>query len=91
MLIFAWVMLSVVLLAMVGEQVQEMQLAHWLPTTKIEWLGLPDWVGLLFAVFSTLETLFAQVLAAVLVVGSYFAAKMRARGQRISESLEAHT
>ena len=35
MLVFTGFMLGVVLLVMVGEQAQEMQLAHWLPTTTI--------------------------------------------------------
>jgi high-affinity iron transporter len=64
----------VVLLVMVGEQAQEMQLARWLPTTPIQ-LPVPDWMSLWFAVFPTAETLGAQFLAAVLVVGSYFFAR----------------
>jgi high-affinity iron transporter len=82
MLVFTGVMLGFVLLVMVGEQAQEMQLAHWLPTTKIEWLAVPDWAGLWFAVFPTVETLSAQLLAAVLVLGSYFAARMQAKAKR---------
>ena len=66
-----------VLLVMVGEQAQEMQLAHWLPTTQISWLThvIPAWMGLWFSVFPTVETLVAQAIAAVLVIGSYFAAQ----------------
>lgn len=67
-------MLGVVLLVMVGEEAQEMQLAHWLPITPIATLqnAIPDWMGLWFAVFPTVETLLAQTLAAVAVIGSYF-------------------
>jgi hypothetical protein len=63
---------------MVGEQAQEMQLAHWIPTTQIPALGsvIPGWMGLWFAVFPTVETLAAQALAAVLVIGSYYGARM---------------
>jgi len=57
---------------MVGEQAQEMQLAHWLPTTPIRALAhMPGWLGLWFAVFPTVETLAAQGIAALLVLGSY--------------------
>ena len=77
MLITTGVLLGVVLLVMVGEQAQEMQLAHWISRTEIPWLvdALPGWLGMWFAVFPTYETLIAQGLAAVLVVGSYYAAR----------------
>jgi len=77
MLITTGVLLGVVLLVMVGEQAQEMQLAHWIPTTEISSLKtyLPPWMGLWFAVFPTIETLIAQFIAALLVVGSYYAAR----------------
>jgi high-affinity iron transporter len=54
--------------------VQEMQLAGWLPETTVA-LSIPGWVGLWFAVFPTVEGLSAQVLAAALVLGSYFGAE----------------
>jgi len=74
MLIFTGVMLGVVLLVMVGEEAQEMQLAHWIPTTTINALTgvIPDWAGVWFSLFPTVETLMAQGLAAALVIGSYF-------------------
>ncbi len=77
MLITTGILLGVVLLVMVGEQAQEMQLAHWIPTTEISSLKnyMPPWMGLWFAVFPTTETLIAQFIAAVLVVGSYYAAR----------------
>jgi high-affinity iron transporter len=75
MLVLTGVMLGVVLLIMVGEQAQEMQLAHWLPTTPIRWLSVPGWMGLWFSVFPTVETLTAQSLAGGLVLGSYFVAR----------------
>ncbi|CAN5495061.1 hypothetical protein BH18VER1_BH18VER1_04410 [soil metagenome] len=77
MLITTGVLLGVVLLVMVGEQAQEMQLAGWVATTSIAPLEniIPGWMGMWFAVFPTVETLVAQAMAALLVVGSYFAAK----------------
>jgi high-affinity iron transporter len=79
MLVLTGVMLGFVLLVMVGEQAQEMQLAHWIPTTQIGWLTnkIPDWAGLWFSVFPTVETLSAQALAAILVIGSYFFARRK--------------
>jgi high-affinity iron transporter len=79
MLVFTGVMLGLVLLVMVGEQAQEMQLAQWLPTTPIASLQhvIPAWMGLWFAVFPTVETLAAQLLAAALVVGSFFLARQQ--------------
>jgi high-affinity iron transporter len=81
MLILTGVMLGTVLLVMVGEEAQEMQLAHWIPTTALPGLAvlLPPWMGLWFSVFPTVETLAAQAVAAVLVVGSYFAARVQRR------------
>ena len=76
MLVLTGVLLGAVLLLSVGEQAQEMQLAHWLPTTKVAALAwLPDWTGVWFSVFPTAQTLGAQALAAALVIGSYFAAR----------------
>ena len=82
MLITTGVLLGVVLLVMVGEQAQEMQLAHWISTTPIPSLApiVPKWAGLWFSIFPTYETLIAQGIAAVLVVGSYYAARKLGSG-----------
>jgi len=79
MLVLTGIMLGVVLLVMVGEQAQEMQLAHWLPTTPIPALAnaIPSWMGMWFAVFPTVETLLGQAFAAALVIGCYFAPRFR--------------
>jgi high-affinity iron transporter len=74
MLIATGLMLAGVLIVMVGESVQEMQLAGWISTTPVA-LPIPDWMGLWFAIFPNVESLGAQVLAAVLVFGSYFTAQ----------------
>jgi high-affinity iron transporter len=77
MLITTGILLGIVLLVMVGEEAQEMQLAHWISRTEVPWLinVIPAWMGLWFAVFPTYETLIAQLIAAVLVIGSYYAAR----------------
>lgn len=84
LLVSTGVMLGFVLLIMVGEQAQEMQLANWIPTTKIAALEniTPDWIGVWFAVYPTVETLAAQLLAAILVIGSYYAARRRVASVR---------
>ncbi len=74
MLILTGVMLGAVLIVMVGESVQEMQQAHWITTTAVN-LPIPAWMGLWFAVNPNVESLTAQVLAAVFVIGSYFLAQ----------------
>jgi high-affinity iron transporter len=77
MLVTTGILLGVVLLVMVGEQAQEMQLAHWIARTEISWLTnyIPPWMNMWFAVFPTVETMAAQILAAFLVIGSYYAAR----------------
>jgi high-affinity iron transporter len=91
MLITTGILLGVVLLVMVGEQAQEMQLAHWISRTEIPWLAaaVPAWLGMWFAVFPTYETLIAQGFAAVLVVGSYYAARRMGASPETALATEA--
>ncbi len=93
MLITTGILLGVVLLVMVGEQAQEMQLAYWISTTEITSLKnyMPPWMGLWFAVFPTVETLVAQLIAAVLVIGSYYAARRFGGGEPGGTALETPT
>jgi high-affinity iron transporter len=81
MLVLTGVMLACVLLVMTGEEVQEMQLAHWLRTTEIPMLAttMPDWIGMWFAIFPNVEGLTGQIVAATLVFGSYFVSERRVR------------
>jgi high-affinity iron transporter len=74
MLIVTGVMIGFVLVVMVGQTARTMQGTGWLPITPVD-VDLPYWAGLWFGVFPTLETLGAQVLAAVFVIGSYFVAQ----------------
>ena len=85
MLVFTGILLGVVLVVMVGESVQEMQQAGWLPTTTLN-LPIPDWMGIWLAVSPTLESLLAQLLAAIVVIGSYVLAEdLRVRRPRRRE------
>src|SRR6184192_1915093 len=92
MLITTGILLGVVLEVMVGEQAQEMQLAHWISRTDIGWLTnvIPAWMGMWFSVFPTYETMVAQLLAAILVVGSYYAATHMQRRVRPVNSYSAN-
>jgi high-affinity iron transporter len=93
LLIITGGMLLVVLFVMVGEEVNEMQLAGWISTTPIG-VHIPGWAGQWFSVFGNVETIAAQVLAVALVVGSYFAAQYlrvwrpRRRGEQVARIAE---
>lgn len=78
MLVLTGMLLGVVLLVMVGESVQELQLAGWLPSTFLP-LPIPDWLGVWLAVFPTVESLLAQGLAATFVIGSFVIAEFMKR------------
>lgn len=89
MLTLTGVMLGVVLLVMVGEEINELQLAGWLSTTSLPGgIQFPDWMGTWFSLFANWETLIAMVLSAVFVIGSFYLAKYlrvhrpRARGEQ---------
>jgi high-affinity iron transporter len=75
LLIITGAMLVVVLWVMVGEEVNEMQLAGWIGTTPIAGLHFPGWAGTWFSLFANVETLAAQALAVVAVLGSYLLAQ----------------
>ena len=70
LLIATGVLLTLVLVVMVGEEVQEMQQAGWLATSALD-IAIPGWVGMWFAIFPNIEGLVAQAVAIVLVIGSY--------------------
>jgi len=88
MLIITGVLLGAVLLVMVGEEANEMQLANWISTTPIHALDkfMPDWAGVWFSLYPNVETVIAQGLALLLVVGSYFiSGKLMAREKAEAE------
>ncbi len=94
LLIITGGMLLVVLWVMVGEEVNEMQLAGWIGTTPIPRVTLPGWMGTWFSIFPNVETIVAQVTAVGVVVGSYFAAQYmrvwrpRRRGEQVARRAE---
>jgi high-affinity iron transporter len=73
MLVFTGLLLLMVLAVMVGETAQEMQQAGWISTTNIP-IHIPEWMGVWFCIFPTKETLLAQFLSVIYVLGAYFAA-----------------
>ncbi len=79
MLILTGILLAAVLFVMVGEQINEMQLAGWLGTTNIGWLlWIPNWAGLWFSIFPNIQTIMAQIITVALVLGSYALARYQA-------------
>ncbi len=95
LLIITGVMLVAVLFVMVGEEINEMQLAGWIASTRIPGLHFPGWAGTWFSLFANVQTIVAQALALLLVLGSYVAAEYarvwrpRRRGQRSAEIASA--
>jgi len=78
MLVLTGVLLTGVLFVMVGEEVNEMQLAGWIGTTTIPWLqGVPAWASLWFSIFPNVQTFAGQALSLTLVAGAYFIARHR--------------
>lgn len=81
MLVLTGVMLGGVLLVMVGEQALEMQQAGWLSATHFN-LAMPAWLNVWFGIYPTFESIGLQLLAAILVIGSYFIASRVQRRPR---------
>jgi high-affinity iron transporter len=82
MLVVTGILLGVVLVVMVGGSARTLQDVGWLSTTPLG-VSFPDWWARWFEVVPTVETLAAQALAAVLVIGSYFGAEyLRVRRPR---------
>ncbi|WP_157260931.1 iron permease [Patulibacter minatonensis] len=73
LLIITFALLVLVLFVMVGEQVNEMQLAGWIGTSTF-W-DSPGWLGTWFSVFGNWETVIGQTVAVGAVVGSYVVAR----------------
>jgi high-affinity iron transporter len=91
MLIATGVLVGFVLVVMIGGTALSFQQLGWLPSHPTPFT-IPTWMGAWFEMYSTWETLAAQALAAVFVVGSYFLAehlKVR-RPQRRGDAPAVH-
>src|SRR3954463_5750954 len=94
MLIATGVLIGVVLVVMIGGTALSFQDLGWLPRHETPFT-VPTWMGAWFEMYSTWETLGAQVLAAIFVVGSYYAAERMkvkaplARGEQPARRAEA--
>src|SRR6478672_11808573 len=94
MLVLTGVMVGVVLVVMIGGTALSFQDLGWLPSHPTPFT-VPTWMGSWFEMYSTWETLGAQVLAAAFVIGSYYAAERvrvkapLARGEQPARRAEA--
>lgn len=78
MLVLTGILLGIVLLVMVGESVQEIQQAGWIPSTPIN-IDIPVWISTWFAIFPNLQNLLAQLAAAFIVIGSYVSSQYKSK------------
>jgi high-affinity iron transporter len=74
MLILTGVLVGVVLVVMIGGTALSFVELGWLPRHDTPF-DVPGWLGAWFEIYPVWETLAAQALAAVFVVGSYYAAE----------------
>ena len=74
MLILTGVLVAVVLVVMIGGTALSFAELGWIPQTPTPF-DVPEWMGSWFEIYPYWETIGAQVLALVLVVGSYYAAE----------------
>ncbi len=81
MLIVTGVLIGFVLVVMVGQTARTMQGVGWLPISPIG-AEPPYWLGVWFGVYPTWETIGAQLVAAVFVIGSYYVARAVKRPAR---------
>jgi high-affinity iron transporter len=91
MLVVTGILLGVVLVVMVGGSARTLQDVGWLSSTPLG-IRFPGWWARWFEVVPTYETLGAQLLAALAVVGSYVAAewlKVRAPRRRAERAAVA--
>jgi high-affinity iron transporter len=94
MLVATGVLIGVVLMVMIGGTALSFVELGWLPGHRTPFT-VPEWMGSWFEMYSYWETLGAQVLAGLFVVGSYYAAEYvrvrrpRARGERPAVAADA--
>src|SRR3954453_23092439 len=94
MLVLTGALVGVVLVVMIGGTALSFQDLGWLRGHETPFT-VPEWMGSWFEMYSTWETLAAQVLAAVFVIGSYYVAEQlkvkapQARGEQPARRAEA--
>jgi high-affinity iron transporter len=88
MLIATGVLIALVLVVLVGNTARTMQGVGWLSIHPIE-IEFPLWMGTWLGIYPTVETLGAQLLAFVFVIGSYFAAEWM-RKRELRKAIAAH-
>ena len=88
MLIVTGALIALVLVVLVGNTARTMQGVGWLSIHPID-VELPLWMGTWLGVYPTVETLSAQALAFVFVIGSYFAAEWL-RKRELRKAIQAH-
>jgi high-affinity iron transporter len=88
MLIATGVLIALVLVVLVGNTARTMQGVGWLSIHPID-IEFPLWMGTWLGIYPTVETLSAQLLAFVFVVGSYFAAEWM-RKRELRRTIAAH-
>src|SRR3954470_23263195 len=74
MLVLTGCMLGLVLVVMIGGTAATFQDLGWLPSHPLPF-AVPQWLGAWFEIYPTYETVGAQLLAGLFVVGSYVLAK----------------
>ncbi|MCU0497898.1 MAG: FTR1 family protein [Anaerolineae bacterium] len=82
MLIVTGVMICLVLLTMIGHTVHVMQVIGWLPITPIQGVFIPYWMGQWFGLFATWQGILLQIVALIVVIGSYFLAEYQTKQHR---------
>jgi high-affinity iron transporter len=93
MLVATGVLIGVVLVVLIGGTALSFVDLGWLPGHKTPFT-VPEWMGSWFEMYSYWETLGAQLIAAVFVIGSYYAAEYvrvrrpRARGEQAAVRAE---
>jgi high-affinity iron transporter len=85
MLILTGVLIAAVLVVMVGGTTMTFADLGWVPAHELPF-SVPGWLGAWFEIYPYWETIGAQVVAAIFVVGSYYVAErmMKRRGARVA-------
>jgi high-affinity iron transporter len=59
-----------------------MQVIGWLPITPIQGVFIPYWMGQWFGLFATWQGILLQIVALIVVIGSYFLAEYQTKQHR---------